>query len=320
MASPLVERLEKAVEGLPAKPRIMRDGVRVWVPAAVPERDDGSPVDEQFIDDLALALNTESVSVPIDGGEPGSVAHGTAHERAVGWAHRAVVVDGQLFLECEVKPEVATAIDEGRLAYSSIDAEYEVDDSGNYVPGSARLVTHALTNTPRNRGLLPMQSLRLARSIAKARLSEEKMEEETVDNGGGESSQPSTLEEALAKIAELEAKIDELESRLAAMQAAAEQLAEQASEAVDEVEQQAQETVRRAIDEGRIAESAREKWLAIARRSVESARDALALLPARRRRVVATAESAPRSDDAIRSEARQLLKLVGRESAAARLK
>ncbi len=150
--------LDAAVAAVPAKPKIMPAGVRRWVPAAVPE-DDGSPVSEAFVADLAANLNSEAVSIPIDGGTAGSVAHETASQSAAGWAHRAAVVDGQLFLEAEVLPEVAAAIDAGTLAYSSIDADYMADEDGEYVSGSAHLITHALTNTPRNRGIAPMQAV-----------------------------------------------------------------------------------------------------------------------------------------------------------------
>jgi hypothetical protein len=297
--------LDAAVADVPPKPRIMRDGVRRWIPAAVPQMDDGSPVSEQFIRDLAANLNSEAVSIPIDGGLPGSVAHETAADRAVGWAHRAAVVDGHLFLEAEVLPAVAQAIEDGTLAYSSIDADYEVDaESGEYVAGSAHLITHALTNTPKIRGMLPMQAVatvsrrRVCRGYTRARLAQEKdMEEETPNDGEG-----MTLEQALARIAELEQQLEEVRAKLAAAEAAAEEMSARLAESEDEEKLEAKReaacarVVDAAIAEGRIAPSSRERWLAVARGSLEAAQTALASIPARTRRVVQPGESPERVD------------------------
>lgn len=315
--------LDAAVSTVPAKPAIMRDGVRRWIPAAVPMTEAGEPVSDAFIADLAATLNTEAVSIPIDGGAPGSIAHMTASEHAVGWAHRAAVIEGQLFLETEVLPEVAAAIDAGTLAYSSIDADYEADaETGAYVAGSAHLITHALTNTPKNRGLLPMQAIatherrRTLHSYTRARLAgddmgKKKIEEETAPPAeqateqaaetqaaeppmAEEPSGEMTLEAAMAKIAELEAK-------LAAAEAAASEMSARLAEMPAEDEAAKAEAAReaacvRVVDEaigvGRIAPASRERWLAVARGSLDAAKTALASIPARSRRVVQPGESA----------------------------
>lgn len=308
--------LDAAVSAVPAKPRIMPDGVRRWVPAAVPE-DNGSPVSEAFVADLAANLNGEAVSIPIDGGVTGSVAHETASQSAVGWAHRAAVVDGQLFLEAEVLPEVAAAIDAGTLAYSSIDADYMSGGDGEYVTGSAHLITHALTNTPRNRGLAPMQAVqhglrRTVHSYTRARLaSEESMSKKTTkaevsaepktetvqaaepmpedkpEMQAAEDAPPAmSLEDAMAKIAELEAKLAAMESAMeaSAIEASAE-TAEQANETA------AVAAVERAIGEGRITAHARDKWLASARADLATFTATVGKRPAMARTLTARAES-----------------------------
>lgn len=316
--------LDAAVASVPAKPAILREGVRRWIPAAVPMTEAGEPVSDAFIADLAANLNGEAVSIPIDGGAPGSIAHVTASEHAVGWAHRAAIIEGKLFLEAEVLPEVAAAIDAGTLAYSSIDADYEADaETGAYVAGSAHLITHALTNTPKNRGLLPMQAIatherrRTLHSYTRARLADgedmgkKKIEEETAPAAEQATEQAAEAQTAEAPVVEEPsgemspedalAKIAELEAKLAAAEAAASEMSARLAEMPVEDEAAKAEAAReaacvRVVDEaigvGRIAPASREKWLAVARGSLDAAKAALASIPARSRRVVQPGESA----------------------------
>lgn len=320
--------LAEAVASVADKPAIMRDSVRKWIPAAVPMTDEGDPVSAEFIADLAANLNSEAVSIPIDGGTFESTAHGDASVRAVGWAHRAVIVDGALYLDAEIRADVAAAIDAGEVAYSSIDADYAVDDAGAYVPGSAHLITHALTNTPRNRGIKPMQAVsaharRTLHSFTRARLAsgedmskKTKIEETAAEipavvqseapatetaapppEAPPEASGEMSIEDAMAKIAELEAE-------LAAAKAASEEMsARLAEQPAGETAEQVRETacavvVDDAIKAGRIGKDSREKWLAVARQSVEHARKALATIPARAQRITQASENSPAADKA----------------------
>lgn len=314
--------LDAAIAGVPAKPKIMPAGVRRWIPAAVPMREDGSPVSPQFIADLAATINAEGVSIPIDGGADDSEAHMTASKRALGWAHRAAIFDGQIFLESEVRPDINDAVREGSLAYSSIDADYQIDEAGEYVPGSAHLITHALTNTPKNRHMSPMQAVqhglrRTVHSYTRARLaSEESMakkkteteatppaapavtetvqaaepmppEDKPAEAKAAEDAPPTmTHDEAMAKIAELEAKI-------AAMEMAAEAAAVEASAETAEQKREsaAVAAVERAIGEGRITAHARDKWLATARADLATFQATVSRRPAMARPVTARAES-----------------------------
>lgn len=308
--------LDAAVAGVMRKPRLMPDGVRRWIPASTPMTEDDEPVSAEFIADLVAKLNSEMVSVPIDlDDDNGNAAHETAHMRALGWAHRGVIFDGQLFLESEVKPHIAAAIDAGTLAYSSIYANYKKAADGSYLPGTAYLYTHALTNTPRNRKISAMQSVlhaHTAHSYTRARLasSEESMkikktttEAETpkvetiqatepapaapAETTAAEGDAPAmTYEQAMEKIAELEAK-------LAAMEAATEASAIEASA---ETAEQKRETaavaaVERAIGEGRITAHARDKWLASARADLATFTATVGKRPAMTRPIVARAES-----------------------------
>lgn len=307
-------QLAKAVEAVPSKASIMPDGVAIWIPAAVPVDDLGEPVSEQFIADMIANLNGEPVSIPIDGGSSESVAHESAPDRAIGWAHRGAWVDGQMFLEAEVMPDVAEAVAGGQLAYSSIDADFQRDESGAYVPGSARLITHALTNTPRNRRISPIQSVtadarHAVHSYTRARLAEgETMTKkaskdapvtENVQATEGAATKaadaPMTLEDAMAKIAELQAM-------LAAAEAKSEEMSERAAMAPDEdtvdaAEKAAVATVEAAIKEGRIVNSdaSRSRWLASARLNIEVTKQTLATLPARTQRITSSVSRAPAS-------------------------
>ena len=313
--------LDAAIADVPAKPRIMPDGVRRWIPASALMTDNGMPFSEEFIADMIRNLNAEAVSIPIDGGAEGSEAHETASKRAIGWAHRGAMVDGHAYLESEVLPDVASAIDGGTLAYSSVDVDFLTTEEGEYVPGSAHLITHALTNTPRNRSMAPMQSVQHARkrtvhSYTRARLaSEESMSKtktkaeapaepvepvkvETVQAAepppaedkpemqAADEAPAMTLEDAMAKIAELEAK-------LAAMEAASEA---SAIEAATETAEQKRESaavaaVERAIGEGRITAHARDKWLASARADLATFTATVSKRPAMTRPITARAES-----------------------------
>lgn len=322
MSVPTIEQLEAALVGIAPKAPIMPDGVRRWIPAAVPMREDDSPVGEQFIADLAACINAEGVSIPIDGGADGSVTHVTAADDATGWAHRAVVIDGGLYLEAEVLPEVDARIERGRLVYSSIDALYDIDAEGAYVAGSARLITHGLTNTPRNRNVPAMQALhahqRIAHSFTRARLAqgdsmmkksekaaekpaeakaevkaaETQAEAEIETNAEETKAAEMTLEEALAKIAELEAKLEAMTAGAEEMSA---RLADQPTEA-EVAEKAAIAMVDKAIEEGRISSASRDRFVAIAKRNAEAAKATFAMLPARTRRVT-QAETKAATDD-----------------------
>ena len=318
--------LAEAVASVADKPAIMRDSVRKWIPAAVPMTDEGDPVSAEFIADLAANLNSEAVSIPIDGGTFESTAHGDASVRAVGWAHRAAIVDGALYLDAEIRADVAAAIDAGEVAYSSIDADYAVDDAGAYVPGSAHLITHALTNTPRNRGIKPMQAVnayarRTLHSFTRARLAGDTMSKTKSEEKPAESPAvvqaetpasetaappPEAPPEASGEmdLAAAMAKIAELEAELAAAKAASEEMsARLAEQPAGETAEQARETacvavVDDAIKAGRIGKDSREKWLAVARQSVEHARKALATIPARAQRITQASENSPAADKA----------------------
>lgn len=316
MSAPTIAQLDALVASVPPKTPIMPDGVRKWIPAAVPMSDDGATVTPQFIADMAEKINAESVSIPIDGGALGSIAHMDASTRATGWVHRAAVVEDGMYLEAEVRPDVAMAIEMGDLAYSSIDADYQVDESGQYVPGSARLVTHALTNTPRNRGIAPMQAIHtverrnVAHAFTRARLAQEtsmskktetaQADTKAADVKAEETKQADppamTLEEALAKIAELETKLAAMDAASAEMSA---QLAEtvQATEritkesAAQKLEAECASVVDEAIRCGQIAPASREKFMSLARTSLETVKASIASIPKRTQRVTASREA-----------------------------
>lgn len=141
---------------------ILRDGERPigvwrWLDATAEEPEpmpDGSQVTREVIAALAARLNRSS-AVPMDGGT--SEAHQQLREtstHADGFAHVGVEVrdlDGRwhLFLYCEIDPDVARAIDSGRLAYGSIGFTED-----------GRLLQHALTNVPAVEGLRPNNAIR----------------------------------------------------------------------------------------------------------------------------------------------------------------
>lgn len=109
------------------------------------------------------------------------------------------------------------------------------------------------------------------------------------------------------------AKIAELEAELAAAKAASEEMsARLAEQPAGETAEQARETacvavVDDAIKAGRIAKDSREKWLAVARGSVDAAKRALATIPARTKRITAPSENAPAADAVEFSEEEQHL-------------
>lgn len=313
---PTIAQLDALVAAVPPKSPIMPGGVRRWIPAATPRGAQIEAVSEQFLADVASRVNTEAVSIPIDGGLDGNVAHESASRDAVGWAHRAAVFEGKLYLDTEVTPELGARIDAGRVAYSSIDADYQVTESGDYVSGSARLVTHAITNTPRDRQQEPMQAIRasLTRRVTfteRARLAQEtsmtkKSETETAkadtkaaDVKSEETKQaeaPKTLEEALAKIAELESKLSSMEAVNAEMST---QLSEsvqasarlQEESATQKLETECAAVVDEAIRVGQIAPASRERFMKLARASLETVKASIASIPKRAQRVTQTAEA-----------------------------
>lgn len=319
MTTPTIAELDALIADVPPKTKIMPDGVRRWIPAAVPHGAGVEQVDAQFLADAALRLNTDTVSIPIDGGSFFSVPHETAHVEAVGWAHRAAVFEERLYLEAEVLPEINDAIEAGRVAFSSIDADFKTDESGAYVPGSALLVTHALTNTPRDRKQEPMQAIhaahngarvrfttraRLAQESVMSKKSETKAEATQAEETKTQAADPAmTLEEAMAKIAELEGKLAALEATSAEMSAQlaatvekgkAEQAkseAEQVKAEAERKESAAAALVDEAIRCGQVAPASRGKFLALARRDIETTRASIEQIPKRARPVTTAAES-----------------------------
>lgn len=311
---PTIAQLDELVASVPPKTPIMPDGVRRWVPAATPRGAGVEAVDEAFLADLAARLNSETVSVPIDGGSAVNVAHESAPFDAVGWAHRAAVFEGKFYLDAEVSPNLAARIDAGRVAYSSIDADYQVDEAGRYVPGSARLVTHALTNTPRDRQQEPMQAIRasMTRRVTfteRARLAQEtsmskktetaQADTKAADVKAEETKQADapamTLEEAMKKIAELETKLAameatsaEMSAQLAASVQATERITQES--AAQKLEAECAAVVDEAIRCGQVAPSSREKFMALARKSIETVKASLESIPKRAVRVVKAAE------------------------------
>lgn len=160
----LREALDSLLADEDYRPRagILREGgeaVGVWrwldataeEPAPAP---DGSQVTREVIATMAARLNAASPA-PMDGGT--SEAHQQLREtstHADGFAHVGVEVRDRsgrwhLFLYCEIAPEVARAIDAGRLAYGSIGFTED-----------GRLLQHALTNVPAVEGLRPNNAIR----------------------------------------------------------------------------------------------------------------------------------------------------------------
>jgi chromosome segregation ATPase len=110
---------------------------------------------------------------------------------------------------------------------------------------------------------------------------------------------PMSLEDAMAKIADLEAK-------LAAMEAATEEMSAQlAAVPLEDEEMKAKEvreaaciaTVDAAISEGRFARDSRDRWLAIARTNLDAAKSAIATMPARTQRVTSSVSRAANVND-----------------------
>jgi hypothetical protein len=318
MTTPTIAELDALVADVPPKTKIMPDGVRRWIPAAVPHGAGVEQVDAQFLADAALRLNTDTVSIPIDGGSFFSVAHETAPFDAIGWAHRAAVFEEKLYLEAEVLPMVNDAIEAGRVAFSSIDADFKTDESGAYVPGSALLVTHALTNTPRDRKQEPMQAIHAAhkgarvRFTTRARLAQEndmskKSETKAEASAQAEETKTQAADAPAMTLEEAMAKIAELESKLAAMEATSAEMAAQLSATVEksEAEQVKAQAERKEsacvalVDEaircGQVAPASREKFLALARRDIETTRASIEQIP-KRARPITTAAEASRSE------------------------
>jgi hypothetical protein len=156
-------------------------GVFRWLDASAEEApaadSDGTPrpyIDRDAIEVVAARLNAAGTPSPIDGGElegfTRSVVHGTARSSSTpanGWAHAAVPVehsDGRLhlMLESELLPDIAKDVDLGRLAYGSVHVEYDLEATAA-AGGALRdpeLASHALTNRPANRVLMPSTALR----------------------------------------------------------------------------------------------------------------------------------------------------------------
>ena len=132
-------------------------GVWRWLDATAEEptpAPDGSQVTRDVIATMAARLNASSPA-PMDGGT--SEAHQQLREtstHADGFAHVGAEVRDRssrwhLFLYCEIAPDVARAIDAGRLSYGSIGFTED-----------GRLLQHALTNVPAVEGLRPNNAVR----------------------------------------------------------------------------------------------------------------------------------------------------------------
>jgi hypothetical protein len=275
-------------------------GVWRWMDAtAVEDEVDGAPrIDERAIESMAAMLNASSMARPIDGG-PGSVVHGTAHDSgtpANGWAHAGVPVihaDGRmhLYLWGELLPQVAREFDSGRIAHGSVHVRGEdIDETGAIV--GAELASHALTNDPMVQTLVPSTALMSARGSAVVLLNARgnmgtkksitKSEDSKPEDEKAEGEM--TLEQALAKIAELAAQIaemsaakaegegdDELEaakSKAASLEAKVAFLEAQLSAVAEQVEtpeEKATKAVEAAIAKGQIAASTKAQALVFAR-------------------------------------------------------
>jgi len=141
------------------------NGQMRWLSASTPEQ--VSPtraIDLETLTEAADSLNASPIPIPIDGG-PGSVVHGTPATGggvdANGWAHSGVMLmraDGtpHLMMRAELLPDIAQKVDSGRLAFGSIDINFDraaTDAAAGAIRG-VRWESHALTNKPMNRGLM----------------------------------------------------------------------------------------------------------------------------------------------------------------------
>lgn len=243
----------------------------------------------------------------VDAGMLPSPVHGTARDSgtpANGWAHRAVAVrkTGEplhVYLWAELWPSIAREFDRGRLAFGSVLVEAARKDASGALRG-ARLMGHALTNNPANRQLTPSTAVRsddvaavvlrsgpsLLRShtMPKPKKSADAAEAKPAETVAREDMPPAEaeveteveVEDKDAKIAALEARVAELTGALDAMRAEAEARAMEGEDpekvAAAEAERKEREAVTAvddAIKAGRVAAAVREKWLAVARSSVE---------------------------------------------------
>lgn len=296
------DALDAEVASVPAKPSIMPDGVRVWLPAATVFADEHAEITPELIADLVASVNADSVSVPIDGGAIDSAVHESAQVRAVGWVHRAVVAmtngSPQAYFEAEVKPSVAAPIDSGELAYTSIEAAYEIDDEGKYVPGSVKLISHGLTNTPRNREIQSIQTAnrRVVQSYARARIAHgglmSKKEEKPAETTPQTTQQAAPPPDAPAEpsVDELKKELEALRAENAALKAAAAQMSEQVS-AGPSPKEVAYSLVDKAISEGRIRPADREVHAQFALVSPEGFTKLAASMPRMTKRITASEES-----------------------------
>jgi len=304
------EALDAAITGVPAKPFIMPGSSRFWIPATSPES--SGPVTAEAICAMVEELNASTHPRPIDGGSTDAPTHEYAERGdvpATGWIHRGVVaeVDGSIeaFLESEVMAPVAPFIREGRIAFSSIHAEFAVDAEGVAVASSARLVSLGLTNRPANTSLPPITAVRDGRNVAhvvtRARLAGvSQMAAEKVsavapppDAPEEKKSAEMTMAEVMAKITEQDARIAALEGENASLSAARDALASElsvqrsatgADEAAAEVEA--------AFVAGKFSASVKPAMLTCARQSLSVFRATVALMPSRSR-VVRSAEAEP---------------------------
>lgn len=299
----------RSVLSASVKPAYLRDevtraavGAWRWLDATAVEDVDGGDaprIDEGAIESMAARLNASSMARPIDGG-PGSVVHGTAHDTgtpANGWAHLGVPVvhpDGRLHLYVygELLPEIARELDRGRLAHGSVHVRGDsVDETGAIL--GAELASHALTNDPVVQTLMPASALMSAGCRAVVLLSRGTMARKPTAAKSESNADPEeimadgamTLEEAMAKIAELEARLAEMsaamdgseeleaaKSRAATLEAKVGFLEAELAAARSQVESpevKAAKAVDAAIAAGHVAPTSREKALVLAKAGLD---------------------------------------------------
>lgn len=222
----LAAQLDRAC-GSDVAQRVLPDGVVRWLDAAAAEdASRGEHIDADTLHELAQSLNSAAMPVPVDGG-PGSTVHGNLHDAATpasGWAHRGVVArlpDGRehLFLLCELRADVAELVDAGSLAFGSVHMRFRgKSDAGAY--RGAALLSHALTNRPAIKTLLPSTAVRSEQTTDNALRAEgiemtiakqiAKSEAPPAEAGADLAAEVAAIKESLAKLAADVAALTEL--------------------------------------------------------------------------------------------------------------
>ncbi len=324
------ETILRSSEGAP-------NGVMRWLSASTPEvaqDDEGNdvPIDRATIEEAVAFLNAEPNAIGIDGGE-GSIVHGLSETRgnvAVnGWGHHAVVLersDGtpHAMLRAELLPDLASDVDTGRRAFGSVD--WRFDRAATKKAKAARGVTwvsHAITNTPANRRLMPSTTRASAESTERGRLlasskrltmTEPKIVRAPKDQPppaptGAPPKPPVARADPPAPSVpptadgDLAAQVAAQAQQIARLTALVEALTEERNAAVGEApdpEALAMAAVEKAITEGRILAAQKDKWLAVARLGVpqfEAATKALRAFPGKGGSLARAGEAAPRHGD-----------------------